>query len=335
MTRNYLVFGAGALGSFIGGGLSKNTRLSVTLVGRENHTASINRTGLEVTFKSGETETFKRLKAVTKITGVEKPDVVILSTRVYQNKRALRDITSKFGKEVLILTFQNGNPLPSISEFVGKSNVIGGTTILSAELTKSGAVKQTFVGPFIIGELDGSVSRRISQIRDDFKDAGLECVISPNIIGEIWAKLIINGTNNTLSAVLNQGIRTLYASQKYRKYCYAILTETFAVAKLENIDLENVSPGVASQMKEAIKSDSNFKKFADFKGETLPDIQLSMASQLKNGVKSEVDFINGYIASRAKAHGYKTPMHDALIKAVHAIEGGKMKPNENILSKFD
>src|SRR5437867_7227515 len=104
MTLNVdvLVFGAGAIGSFFGGLLSRRNR--VTLVGRRDHVDAIRRAGLRIT---GKTSFVARPQVAASTAGVKRADLVIVATKAYDTESAARALR-KFAKTPPWLTLQNG-----------------------------------------------------------------------------------------------------------------------------------------------------------------------------------------------------------------------------------
>ena len=98
-----VILGAGAIGSLYGAKLSKFN--DVTLVARKKHADIINKKGLKIT--GVESKTY-RLKAATRIGKIEKNTLVILTTKVYDNEKAINSIKNLIKKNNIILVLQNG-----------------------------------------------------------------------------------------------------------------------------------------------------------------------------------------------------------------------------------
>jgi 2-dehydropantoate 2-reductase len=52
-------------------------------------------------------------------------------------------------------------------------------------------------------------------------------------------------------------------------------------------------------------------------------LKSSSLQSLERGRLTEIDFLNGYIASNGKMHGVPVPVNTALVDMVHEIEDGK------------
>ncbi|MEE9223170.1 MAG: 2-dehydropantoate 2-reductase, partial [Thermoplasmata archaeon] len=116
-----LVFGAGALGSFVGGMLSQNN--DVVLISRRQHVDTVNKNGLTIT---GKTEIVVHPIARESVDCNEKPDWVLVATKSYDTEDAMRTL-SPFFKDAVFLSLQNGLGNEDImSRYVPP--VLGGTT---------------------------------------------------------------------------------------------------------------------------------------------------------------------------------------------------------------
>ena len=56
------------------------------------------------------------------------------------------------------------------------------------------------------------------------------------------------------------------------------------------------------------------------------DFKPSMLQDLERGRKTEIDFINGYVATLGHASGVPVPMNTTITGLVHQIERGVLQP---------
>jgi len=96
-----LVFGAGSIGSFFGGLLSR--KYDVTLFGRKKHMDEIKKNGLKIT---GKTNRVFYPKTGTKRGG--KYDLIILTVKAYDTKKSMNTLKSIIDSNTVILSLQNG-----------------------------------------------------------------------------------------------------------------------------------------------------------------------------------------------------------------------------------
>ena len=120
-----VVFGAGSIGSFIGGVLSKNN--DVILIGRKPHVNSIKENGLTI---QGKTKLNIKLKAEDDIGKTNlSPDLLILTVKSYDTENAIKEAKKIINKNTLVLSFQNGlDNIEKIKKHVNENQILVGIT---------------------------------------------------------------------------------------------------------------------------------------------------------------------------------------------------------------
>ena len=173
-----IILGAGAIGSLVGAMLSKKNH--VVLIGSKEHVDKINKNGLEI---SGKINKNFKIKAVTKIDRIDDNDLIILTTKAYDNEKAIKSIKNLIKKNNVILVLQNGlgNEEP-IKKSV-KCRVIRGVTDSAATFLGPGKIKSSNIG-YVYLE-DSQKSKKIAEV---LKKAGFKAELSSNIKEKIWQK---------------------------------------------------------------------------------------------------------------------------------------------------
>src|SRR5438309_8724861 len=101
-----LVFGAGAVGSTIGGMLAQAGH-AVTLVGRNPHMSRIAASGLKISGLWGDHHVTTSLHAATEIPDLA-PDWILLTAKSFDTEAAAKILARKFPRDVPLLHLQNG-----------------------------------------------------------------------------------------------------------------------------------------------------------------------------------------------------------------------------------
>jgi 2-dehydropantoate 2-reductase len=118
-----------------------------------------------------------------------------------------------------------------------RTRAIGCVSHSSNEVLAPGVVQCRFDGPWAIGEPAGTMTSRLSNVRDVFQCAGVPVVIPTDFRKRIWTKLLLNASLNSVSALtrLDTGILmrepSLVALQK------EIANEVLRVASSVGYDL--------------------------------------------------------------------------------------------------
>jgi len=121
------VFGAGSLGSAIGGILAAKNE--VTLVGRDPHMSITRAEGLRLT---GDVRRKVRIGAWHSIADLEPPDLIIVTVKAYDTPDAVRVCLPWARADTRVLTLQNGlGNLEQMRAWKGRA-AFGGTTTMGA-----------------------------------------------------------------------------------------------------------------------------------------------------------------------------------------------------------
>lgn len=297
--------GAGALGCAIGGTLAKGGS-DVTLVDlNQAHVDAINRDGL-IMCENGK-DRLVTVSAATDYAKVGIVDLVIVLVKSHYTKVAIEAARSIIGSGTVVMSIQNGLGHEDVlAEVVGKARLLAGKTYVGGVLLAPGHVIASVEGKLTyIGELDGSISPRVTAVAEEFKRAGLDTIVSPNIVGTIWDKLLINVATGAISGITRLTYGDLYELPEIEACAVAAVAEAMAVAKAQGVQLSIPEPRDAWVMA----------------AEGLPaEFKTSMLQSLERGLTTEVDFINGSVVRAGKACGIPTPVNETLVACVKGIE---------------
>ena len=299
------IIGAGALGSVIGGMLAEAGN-DVLLVNRNrSHVDAINRDGL--TLRTDGKDRAVAVRAAIPAEVGEPADLVIVLVKSFHTAEAVREAIGLVGPNTTVLSLQNGLGHEDIlMGLVGRDRVIAGKTYVGGVMFGPGQVIAGVAGKeTIIGELDGRITPRIERIAATFEAAGMTLVVSRNIMGAIWDKLLVNIATGALSGITRLPYGGLYAVPELEVAATAAVAEAIAVAKASGIELETVHPHEAW-----VKAASGLP----------PEFKASMLQSLEKGSVTEVDFINGAVVRAGVKAGVPTPVNATLVACVKGIE---------------
>jgi len=289
---NIIVLGAGAIGSLYGAKLSKLN--DVTLVARQKHINKINNDGLKIV---GIEENVYKLKATAKIENIENNTLILLTTKVHDNKKAIDTIKDLIKKDTIILCMQNG----LYSENIVKS-IVGDRCLVLRGITNVGA---TFLEPGKV-QFSNLSSTKIEnsniseELAENFDKCGLKCSVSENIKQDIWKKLILNCVLNPVSAILRVENGKI-ADERLNTLKKSIVDECLKVAEKDDVrfDIDFVKI-----INDAIKDSRNLS---------------SMHQDVLKGKKTEIDYLNGAVVELGKKYGIKCPVNEALVVIVKGM----------------
>jgi 2-dehydropantoate 2-reductase len=321
------MIGAGAIGG-ITAALIKQSGQDLEIVCKHQNLAdTITRRGIHVTGKKGEYRV--RLRAVKAIADLSGPqDLVFLATKGTECLAAARELLPFLKPESMVVSLQNGICEPALAQVLGKERIIGCVVGWGASYNAPGELEMTSRGEFVIGTIDHIGDDRLPSIRD-MLGAVQPARISTNIMGELYAKLIVNACINSLGVIAGVKLGRLLADRRMRTVFIAIMREAMAVAAALHIKVEPAGGGkldVAAFLKKHGPL-ADFKRHLTIRmiGFKYRNIKSSSLQSIERGRRTEIDFLNGYICDRGKEHGVSTPVNDALRAMVLEIEAKQRK----------
>ena len=290
---NIIVLGAGAIGSIYGAKLSN--LYNVTLVARKEHADKINKNGLKIT--GLENKTYK-LKAATEIKKIENNTLILLTTKVYDSKKAVNDIKHLIKKDTIILCLQNGLYCENVvKKIIGKKClVLRAVTNFGAAFLEPGVIQYNSYSYTAIEK--NAKSFAIAKL---FAKCGLNGYVSKNIKFDMWKKLILNCVLNPVTAILrieNNGI----ANERLNPLKRLIVDECLKVAKKDGVDF-NID--FVKEINDAIKDSKNIS---------------SMQQDLIKGKQTEIDYLNEAVVQMGNKYGIKCPVNSALVMIIREME---------------
>lgn len=237
------VLGAGSLGSTIGGALAR-TGNEVHFVGREAHMKAINDHGLVMVTPTGE-EVAHPIGHTTP-DGIGPCDLVIVLCKAFDTAKTMEEGKELIGPDTAVMSLQNGLGAEDVlSGIVGADHVIGGKTYIGGMLLEPGRVQATIPGKdTLIGELDGSITPRVEAIGEAFEEAGMHCIVSDNIMGVIWDKLLVNVATGAVCGITRLPYGDMYQEEKLTAVAAAAVQEGIQVAQAAGVALSSEDPPV-------------------------------------------------------------------------------------------
>ena len=302
------VLGAGAMGCLFGGLLAEKG-LNVTLIDVwKEHVEEINKNGLKMDGHGG--DRFIKIPATSDPSTIGKVDAVIVMCKATALEPALKSIKNIIRDKTVFMSFQNGIGHEAIiKSIVGDEKVIGGTTTQASNILGPGHIMNHAALPSWIGEYDGGITDRITEIADTFTAHNLEMIAAEDVKKRKWMKLFALTAIGPLSAIFDLHHTDLYinnnANDLSRSLGKEIVLETRDVAIADGV---NVSEDECLFM---------FNKIVDSKQTN----KSSMAFDVLYKRKTEIDFISGAVSKIGKKHGIATPLNDLMYKMIRVKEG--------------
>ncbi len=315
---NVLIYGAGAIGSFVGYLLSEpqgsegRAVENVALLGRKGHIQKIMEDGLRVNLPEG-SKSIRFRHCLSRLSEIEEldfaPDMVVVCVKTHSIPVVLEEMI-KSGllngklKEAVILLLMNGMGNREMFD-LPSHEIFEGITSMGVVFSENGSIELKGKGKTV---LESRLHKNLLDFfRDRFEEKGFEIEFSDDFRVHQWNKLFANAVINPITA-LTRKQNGIVLSGHLKSMVGKIVEECVSVAKQEglNFDSANVKSFVYSV---ASKTSVNTS---------------SMLQDVLKGKKTEIDSINGYIVRLARKHSLPVPVNETLYALIKALENGKL-----------
>jgi len=288
-----IVLGAGAIGSLYGAKLARDN--DVTLVGRPDHVLAIQEHGLRIEGIEARTV---RLRATTRIEQPNPNILILLTTKVPATASALEPIAPMVRDDTTIIALQNGLNSDAIARKAvrGRGVVLRGITQFGAIFERPGTIRYMATGYTLIEKHE-----RSSRIADVLTRAGLDCRVSAAINTEVWRKLVFNCVVNPITTIIGGKVGEI-VDPHLNRLKQLVIDECVAVAAAEGVLLEG---DLMAEINAAYSGSPNI---------------VSMQQDLSRGRPTEIDYLNGAVASLAAVHQIDCPVNEGLTSIIKAME---------------
>ncbi|MFB6172990.1 MAG: ketopantoate reductase family protein, partial [Haloarculaceae archaeon] len=187
-----VVFGAGSLGSLLGGLLARAH--DVTLVGRDPHVRTVRERGLDV---GGEFSFTVHPAATTSVP--DRADLALVTVKAFDTDAAAAALAAvDLGA---CLSLQNGMGNEATLAAALDCPVLAGTCTYGATLPAPGRVDCTGVGEVALGARGGGHSATADRVGRAVRAAGVETVVADDMPRRLWEKLAVNCGINATTAL--------------------------------------------------------------------------------------------------------------------------------------
>ncbi|HUS86967.1 MAG TPA: ketopantoate reductase family protein [Bacteroidales bacterium] len=324
--RSIIVIGTGAVGGIIAAAFSRAGYNIETVCKHEDYVDIASSRGLKVSSKK---EKYTQVvRAYARIEEVKnKRDIIFLAVKATDLEDIAKRMKHVLSEESLVVAMQNGIVEYELGNIVGKHRLVSCIVGWGATMNEPGNLEMTSTGEFIIGSFDKTCEGRLGEIATLLEEVA-PVNISSNIIGDRYSKLIVNSCITSLGAVSGLYLRDMLNRRKARLLFIEIINEAMELAYVMRINVEPFAGKL------------NFYEFLRKKGwmATLKRhttirlmgfrfrrLKSSSLQSLQKGRVTEIDYLNGFIASNGKELGVPVPVNSEITRMIHEIEEGKRK----------
>lgn len=311
------VFGAGAIGSHLGGVLARHG-VDISLIARGPHLEAMRQNGLSLTVRD---ETFVTHPRVTDDPStLDAQDYVFVTLKSQQAPAAVDAMLPLLGPDTAVLTAMNGVPWwyfygvegpyanrrvdavdPGGTQWdrIGPERALGCITYVASEVKAPGAVWSGGNLRYYIGEPDGSASARCTRLCDLINEAGLETVMRPDIRRDLWIKIMGNVAYGPVSALTMGTGGPMVNDPDVEALLRRMMAEALDVARALGSDPR-------ASIDDRIENTRNVD----------PQHKLSMMQDLERGRPMEIEPTIGATVELARLAGVATPTIDTVLALI-------------------
>ena len=329
---NWLIFGAGAIGTYIGGSLSllgkqRGGPGRVVFVERPEVAEQVRLTGLRMNLDGVE-----HTIPAPYVTGsladaldLGESDAAILALKSYDTQPFLASLGELASRLPPILCLQNGVENEAVLEqALGKGRVISGTVTSSVGRREAGDIileRRRGLGVASGHPLSERVAAELSA-------AGLNAHLFPRPLDMKWSKMLTNLLANASSAILNLTPAQVFANPTLFRLERQQLREALAVMAALDIHAVNL-PGVQVRLLAfAVRFLPAFlsrpllqKAVGKGRGGKMPSFHIDLHS---GRGQSEVDYLNGAVVRFGERVGVATPVNRLLNETLLSLTRGEV-----------
>jgi len=306
-----LVFGAGAIGSVIGGLLAEAGH-DVTLYGRERYLRAVGGDGLRITGIWGDhfVDSLDVSWSLEALKGETFRDV-LLCVKSFDTETAARQLVPLLQPDSLVYSLQNGvGNVETIANHVGEERTVGSRVIFGAKVEEPGLVRVTvYAEEVMLGPVSGRTDFvRIEEMAKWMSEAGVPTLPTNEIHKYLWAKVLYNSALNPLSVLFNVTYGELAENPVTRRIMESVIQEIFAVTRAAGIEMFWENAGGYK------------RKFFDEEVPATVAHRSSMLQAIETGRRIDIDALNGAVVKLGEKVGVDPPVNRLLVDLVRAKE---------------
>ncbi|HEX8151865.1 MAG TPA: 2-dehydropantoate 2-reductase, partial [Thermoanaerobaculia bacterium] len=227
------VVGAGGVGGYFGGRLARHGA-DVTFFVRGPTRDALRERGLRVDSIAGD---FVLPRVDVDPAGTY--DAIFVAVKAWQLEDAARALLPFIGADTVVVPLENGMEAPQqLAAIVGKARVLGGLCGIVSFIVAPGHIRHAGADPFVMfGELDRSLSERVTRLRDFLVAHGVNASVPPDIHHSMWTKFLFIAPMSAIGAATRVPVGVWRAMPETRELAIAMLRELIAVATAHGVAL--------------------------------------------------------------------------------------------------
>ncbi len=305
-----VILGAGSIGCWLGGYLASGGA-NVVLIGRGRYAQSVADNGLRLTHFEREEVYLPKIEFVTDPAALIGADIVALCVKSQDTKSAAKQI-AKYAPKACVVSFQNGIRNPeTLREALPQAQVVAAIVPFNVTPTEAGAFHCGTAGSLVVGR-----DPRVEPLVTAFRISGQEVRLSDEIIGDQWAKMIVN-LNNGLNTLSGGTLREGLMQRDYRRALAICVQEALSVAHASDVNVGTFNGRAPSALVKTLRLPNwAYGLVMQLIVKIDAKARSSMLDDLEMGRVPEIDYLQGEIVRQAEKVDQSAPHNAAVLSAV-------------------
>lgn len=326
---NVLTFGAGAIGTYIGGSLALAGH-QVVFVEQPKVVDELRERGLRLDLTLDERRKTKNASRIHPpsfiiVSALDEAlrygpfDVALFALKSYDTQAALDGIKPFADKMPPILCLSNGvSNEPAIAEALGSDRVIYGTV--------TSAIGRRGAGDIVLERLRGVGVAKGHPLSEKLNSALDKAYLNSKLFEHAdsmkWSKMLTNLIANPTSAILDMTAREVFANRNLYKLEIDMLRECLAVMEAQSIEVVDL-PGTpvralayATTLPLWLSKPFLSRAAGAGRGAKMPSFHIDL--HMGRG-KSEVEYLHGAVVRAGEKFKVPTPVNKGLTKTLLAL----------------
>ena len=339
------IVGAGAVGGYVGGTLL-NAGFRITFIDPWNdHVDHICKHGITISNVKGQYTIPAKALHISQVQSLMRDpiDFAILSVKSFDTLWATRMIKDYLKPNGFVVSMQNSINEHQVAQIMGNQstlgcvlNTIGVSTIGPGHLDRHRLPGGGGYTVFRVGELHGRITPRLTQLVEILQNVDSSSA-TQNLWGERWSKLITNAMQMGILGATGLCNEEIIGNDKIRFLIIRCAVEGIKTANALGFDLEPIVDVLPQDWIKAGDGDeSNLKKVNEsllaYLNRQTPEGKKgkgSLGRDVLMGRRSEIEYINGLIASEGERIAVSTTINRSLARIIQSIELGKLTQSIN------
>ena len=313
MTMKVCIYGAGAIGGWIGAKLA-HAGAQVSVVARGRTLEALQLHGLRLASEGQVHSVPVQSSEQPSELGVQ--DLVVIAVKAPAMAEVAGAIAPLIGPQTVVLTAMNGvpwwffegfggplsgtrlqavDPDGAIARAIPGRHIVGCVVHASCSVDEPGLIRHHFGNKLIVGEPSGEKTPRVRDLVALLERAGFEAVLSEQIQKDAWYKLWGNMTVNPVSAITGATTDKIMADPLVREFISRVMLEARDIGARIGIPIDQ-QPEDRHQVT---------MKLGAFKTSMLQDVEAHKPVEL--------DALVTVVQEIGRLTGVPTPFTDALL----------------------